>query len=109
MFTITQIEEVHSRVNSGADFPKYVKELMKLGVTSYTTYVDNGHTEYNGINHTLPSSRREDAVLVVFKKTMLKSLSTISKITRLEKLIILLSADILRNPASKDGRSIWKL
>lgn len=29
MFTITQIENAHSKVKSGADFPKYIQDLKK--------------------------------------------------------------------------------
>ena len=44
MFTIDQIKEAHSKVKSGADFPQYVQDLIKLGVIHYTTYVRDGHT-----------------------------------------------------------------
>ena len=48
MFTIQQIKEAHSKVKSGADFPKYVQDIIELGVTSYETYVSDNHTEYFG-------------------------------------------------------------
>lgn len=48
MFTIEQIKAAHSKVKSGADFPNYVQELTKLGVTSYQTHVADGHTLYFG-------------------------------------------------------------
>jgi uncharacterized protein YbcV (DUF1398 family) len=48
MFTIDQIKAAHSKVKSGADFPNYIQELIQLGVTSYETYVSDGHTEYFG-------------------------------------------------------------
>jgi len=51
MFTIKQIKVAHSQVKSGIDFPKYVQELIKLGVLSYNTYVTDGHTEYLGKDH----------------------------------------------------------
>ena len=35
MFTIEQITEAHSKVKSGADFPAYIQELKKIGVTHY--------------------------------------------------------------------------
>lgn len=50
MFTINQIKEAHSKVKSGADFPKYIKEIKLLGVTSYETFVSHGCTNYFGIN-----------------------------------------------------------
>jgi uncharacterized protein YbcV (DUF1398 family) len=51
MFTLDQIKETHAKVKSGADFPKYVQDMKALGVISYTQYVADGHTVYNGENH----------------------------------------------------------
>lgn len=48
MFTIEQIKSTHSKVKSGADFPNYIKDLALLGVSSYETFVSDGHTEYFG-------------------------------------------------------------
>ncbi len=48
MFTVDQIKAAHSKVKSGADFPNYIQELVQLGVTSYETYVSDGHTDYFG-------------------------------------------------------------
>lgn len=48
MFTVEQIKAAHSKVKSGADFPNYVQDLIKLGVTYYETYVSDGHTVYSG-------------------------------------------------------------
>jgi uncharacterized protein YbcV (DUF1398 family) len=48
MFTLNQIKEAHSKVKSGADFPGYVQELIKLGIIYYETYLSDGHTEYQG-------------------------------------------------------------
>jgi uncharacterized protein YbcV (DUF1398 family) len=50
MFSIDQIKEAHARVKSGADFPAYIQDLIQLGVTQYTTYVNDGHTEFSGNN-----------------------------------------------------------
>lgn len=49
MFTLEQIQLAHAQVKSGADFPRYIQDLKNLGVTDYTTYVSDGHAEYNGI------------------------------------------------------------
>lgn len=35
MFSINQIEEAHSKVKSGIDFPNYVQDIIKIGVTGY--------------------------------------------------------------------------
>lgn len=48
MFTIEQIKEAHSKVKSGADFPKYIQDLIQLGVKSYETFVLDSHAEYYG-------------------------------------------------------------
>lgn len=50
MFTLEQIKAAHSKVKSGADFPAYVHEIKKLGVTYYSTYLDDGHTIFHGKN-----------------------------------------------------------
>ncbi|GAB3990973.1 hypothetical protein GCM10028807_19580 [Spirosoma daeguense] len=47
-FTIEQIQQAHSNVKSGADFPNYIQDLIKLGIASYETYVFDGHTDYYG-------------------------------------------------------------
>lgn len=51
MFTLHEIEEIHSRVKSGVDFPHYIQELIEVGVTSYSIYVNDGHTNYHGKNN----------------------------------------------------------
>jgi len=50
MFTIEQIKAAHSQVKSGADFPTYIQAIKKIGVTSYVTFVGDGHTDYFGAN-----------------------------------------------------------
>ncbi len=48
MFTIHEIEDIHAKVKSGADFPRYIQELTKLGIINYSIYVNDGHTVYSG-------------------------------------------------------------
>jgi len=48
MFTIDQINEAHAKVKSGADFPNYIQDIIKLGVTGFETFVADGHTVYFG-------------------------------------------------------------
>ena len=70
MFTIQQIHEAHSKVKSGADFPKYIQEIIALGVTSFETFVFDNHTDYygkdnyftfsQGFSGTLPIANRSD-------------------------------------------------
>lgn len=51
MFTIEQLKAAHAQVKSGADYPAYVQEIIKLGVNGYTTYVSDGHTVFYGKNN----------------------------------------------------------
>jgi uncharacterized protein YbcV (DUF1398 family) len=48
MFTLSQINEAHSKVKSGKEFPDYVKDLTNLGVTKFDAYVSDGHARYFG-------------------------------------------------------------
>ena len=48
MFTLQQIKEAHARVKSGADFPAYIRELIRLGINQYTAFVADGKTVYSG-------------------------------------------------------------
>lgn len=65
MFTIELIKEAHSKVKSGADFPNYVQDLIKLGVTNYQAYVADGHTLYFGIDNYKVQSDPKYATLIV--------------------------------------------
>lgn len=56
MFTVEQIKTAHSKVKSGADFPTYIQDIKKLGVTYYETFVSDGHTDYYGANDYKTSS-----------------------------------------------------
>lgn len=56
MFTVQQIEEAHKKVQSGADFPKYIQEIKDFGVKSFITFVKDSHTEYFGDNNFTTSS-----------------------------------------------------
>lgn len=48
MFTVEQIKEAHSKVKSGADFPKYIQAIKQLGVNAFETWVFDSHTKYFG-------------------------------------------------------------
>ena len=56
MFTVEQIKTAHHKVKSGADFPAYIQDIKKLGVTYYETFVTDGHTDYYGANDYKTSS-----------------------------------------------------
>lgn len=50
MFDVKEVKAAHAKVKTDADFPKYIQELIKLGVKKYNTYVKDGHTEFFGEN-----------------------------------------------------------
>ncbi len=63
MFTVEQIKAAHSKVKSGADFPAYIQDIKKLGVTDYETFVTDGHTNYYGADaYKTSSTARYDAL-----------------------------------------------
>jgi uncharacterized protein YbcV (DUF1398 family) len=51
MFTVEQIELAHSKIKSGAEFPKYIKEIKEIGVTAFETWVIDSHSKYFGKNN----------------------------------------------------------
>lgn len=65
MFTIEQVKASHSNVKSGADFPAYIRDIKKLGVTFYETYVADGRTEYRGANDFKTTSPAKYAELTI--------------------------------------------
>lgn len=69
MFTLEQIKTAHSKVKSGADFPKYIQELITLGVEAYSTYVVDGHAEYFGKDGYQIKSDAKYAVLNLSEKS----------------------------------------
>lgn len=48
MFTLEQIQQAHSKVKSGADFPKYIQDIKQLEVISFETWTIDSHTDYFG-------------------------------------------------------------
>lgn len=48
MFTLTQIHDAHSKVQSWAEFPAYIQDLIQLWVRSYIIYVSDWHAVYHG-------------------------------------------------------------
>ena len=48
MFTLEQIVLAHSKLKSGAEFPKYIQEIKEIGVIAFETWVYDSHTEYFG-------------------------------------------------------------
>jgi uncharacterized protein YbcV (DUF1398 family) len=48
MFTLQQLKAAHAKVKSGADFPRYIREIKALGLKSYTYSVTDGTITYFG-------------------------------------------------------------
>ncbi len=65
MFSLEQIIAAHSKVKSGADFPAYIREIKKLGVAYYETFVSDGHTDYYGAGDFKISSPARYAPLLI--------------------------------------------
>jgi len=80
MFTLNELKAAHSKVKSGADYPDYVREIIKMGVTGYETYVDNGNTIYFGDHgYRIESGPKYDSLTVngksdqeTFKRNLLE-------------------------------------
>ncbi|MEJ0056023.1 MAG: DUF1398 family protein [Bacteroidota bacterium] len=65
MFTVEQIQQAHSKVKSGADFPSYIREIKTFGITYYETYVSDGHTDYFGANDYRATAPAKYAALTI--------------------------------------------
>ncbi|GIZ08647.1 DUF1398 domain-containing protein [Flavobacterium sp. UMI-01] len=65
MFTIKQIKAAHDKVQTGADFPKYISDLIQLGVKSYTTVVEDGSVVYTGADGFEVSTEKKYTPLTV--------------------------------------------
>jgi uncharacterized protein YbcV (DUF1398 family)/DNA-binding CsgD family transcriptional regulator len=48
MFTIEQINDLHTRLGSARTFSEYVRALKTLGVERYDSYLADGHSGYFG-------------------------------------------------------------
>lgn len=69
MFTLDQIKKSHSKMESGADFPQYIKELFSLGILEYSIYVYDGHAEYKGKEDCVIFSEAEYSELYISSET----------------------------------------
>ena len=46
MFTLDQITEIHDRLGSKNTLSPYLRALNDIGVTTYDSFVTDGHSEY---------------------------------------------------------------
>ena len=51
MFTKEQIQEASSKVKSGADYPRLVQDLKKMGILKYDHFVTDGSNIYYGADN----------------------------------------------------------
>ena len=65
MFTIEQIHQAFKKVKSGSDFPQFVQDLKKIGITHYDNFVSDGRTKYYGkTNFTLDGEAKYSEIKV---------------------------------------------
>lgn len=65
MFTIEQIQAAQANIKSGGDFPKFVQDIISLGVESYVTSVYDGNTVYKGEdNFSVESGAKYEPVFI---------------------------------------------
>lgn len=69
MFTIDAIKAAHAKVKSGADFPNYIQDIIKLGVTEYETYVSDSHTIFFGKENYSVTAGAKYAPLLIADKS----------------------------------------
>lgn len=69
MFTVEEIELAHSKVKSGEDFPKYIREIKELGVIAFETWVTDNHTIYVGKDHFKTQSASKYASISIEKNS----------------------------------------
>ena len=76
MFTEEQIKTALGKTRSGADFPAYIRDLKKLGVSNYETFVADGHTDYYGANNyktTAPAKYDTKPIAAMSNETQFKA------------------------------------
>ena len=69
MFTIAEIKAAHSKVKTGADYPSFVQEIIKLGVLEYETFVSDNHTDYIGVEGMKATSKPTGEVLTIANRS----------------------------------------
>lgn len=69
MFTKEQIETAHNKVKSGADFPKYVKEIMNIGVKSHEVVLSDGTWIFKGVDEQVVQFKRGSENIHISKES----------------------------------------
>ena len=50
MFTLEQINDIHDRAGNEETLALYLRELRAIGVATYDSYINDGHSVYFGID-----------------------------------------------------------
>jgi uncharacterized protein YbcV (DUF1398 family) len=66
-FTLEELLAAHAKVKTGADFPKYIKEIKLLGLVTYEYMVEDGSVTYLGHNGYQVKSRAKYTPLKISK------------------------------------------
>lgn len=72
-FTIDEIKSEHQKVKSGADFPNYIQQIKKLGVSHYTTFVADGNTKYFDVENKFAETGKKYDVLEIAENANLEN------------------------------------
>ena len=48
MFTLDQINDIHTRLGKQASLPDYLRALNEIGVDIQDSFITDGHSEYHG-------------------------------------------------------------
>lgn len=71
MFTIEEIQKAEQKIKSGADFPKFIKEIKAMGVERNDVYVMNGMAIYFGKDdHTAETPPAYETLLIEEKSSV---------------------------------------
>jgi uncharacterized protein YbcV (DUF1398 family) len=63
MFTLEQIKEAYEKVKTGNDFPKYIQQLIDLGVKGYDTIIADSRVVYYGdADYKVSTDKKYDAL-----------------------------------------------
>ncbi|PWS28994.1 phage envelope protein [Pedobacter yonginense] len=75
MFSIEEIKIAESKIETGADFPKFISEIKALGVKRNDVYVSNGLSVYfDGDDHSQQVSPDEYPNLVINDESSVEKL-----------------------------------
>lgn len=81
MFNIEEIKSAESKINSGADFPQFIKAIKEMGVVRNDVYVSNGLSIYfDSEDHSTQASPDEYPELIINDEASVNKLQHALKI-----------------------------